>query len=518
TSRIEKMMGDSGSVRAVNNTELLHHVDAPCIKVEKTQHFLRTHGRLLFLVRGPPGMGKGIVVDELEQLYPNSRSYWSDKLFTSPMAPERNKETMHKSHVLCASKIEGFMQNNVPVIINKSTNVMVWEIEPYLKLASKYAYTVILIDMPNYVALYPKNLTAANNKGLNETYFINRVKQWEQVHPFATGWSPRPEDAARLLERFRQLRLVLLKKRCSLDRKSVVDTCVFPFCLARLCLFGRTKVDKDYCCSEQVKKAYGRSDTLRVFGYAIAQGFVFAMVELSDDQALLTTGPDGIGCGHRADSDLFAGWMRTWEEVPCTVDIAKFTTEGGGGSRQEDWLRRDDKRIKLKDTPLSRITFMPLGSLDGTKYTYTGAVAAPWRLLSSKLHFWITQSAAGKVCAKTVAGIDVYGSRIEGVVLLVDLAVEMDVVFTGYYQPYTTAGSRLNLPQTRNQYLRRVSRHTCAQKGYMSSWDASVAAEPGDHVATRHALITARACDRRRWEMWRKGNVAHCNSEILVDI
>ncbi|KAL3195835.1 hypothetical protein MRX96_015720 [Rhipicephalus microplus] len=87
-----------------DTTQLLERVDAPCLKHEATLDFLRTHGRLLFLVRGPPGSGKNIVAAELEELYPECRSYWSDKLFSSPVAPERNTVTMRESHDLCLSK------------------------------------------------------------------------------------------------------------------------------------------------------------------------------------------------------------------------------------------------------------------------------------------------------------------------------------------------------------------------------------------------------------------------------
>ncbi|KAK8784526.1 hypothetical protein V5799_009100, partial [Amblyomma americanum] len=352
-------MGDDGADCTLDNTQLLDRVDAPCVRDEETQRFLRTHGRLLLMVRGPPGSGKNIIAAELEELYPDSRAYWSDKLFSSPMAPERNSVTIRESHDLCLSKIEGFMKNDVPMIINKNTNVMVWEIGKFLVLASRYGYTVILVDMPHHFVLDPKVLTATNNKGLSEQYLSCRVKQWEEVHPFATGWSPRPKDAARLLQRFRQLRTALREEDSALDLKAVANTCVFPFCLARLCLFGRAKVDSDYCCSEKVRKAYGRSDTIRVFGYAITQGFVFAMVELSDDQASLTKGQDsgeGIGNAGGADDDMDAVTLRfsmslspsNWEEVACIVDLAKFATEDGGRGDGEDGLRSAGEGINLK--------------------------------------------------------------------------------------------------------------------------------------------------------------------------
>ncbi|KAL1418587.1 hypothetical protein MTO96_005622 [Rhipicephalus appendiculatus] len=52
--------------------QVLDSVDAPCLKHDGTRHFLRNHGRLLVLVRGPPGSGKDIVAARLGELYMGS--------------------------------------------------------------------------------------------------------------------------------------------------------------------------------------------------------------------------------------------------------------------------------------------------------------------------------------------------------------------------------------------------------------------------------------------------------------
>lgn len=464
---------DNSAEWALDNTQLLDRVHAPCIQEEQTQCFLRTHGRLLLLVRGPPGSGKNIIVAELEELYPDSRAYWSDKLFSSPMAPQRNSVTIRESHDLCHSKIEGFMKNDVPMIINKNTNVMVWEIAKFLVLASRYGYTVILVDIPRHIVLDPKVLTVTNNKGLGEQYLTSRVKQWEEVHPFAMGWSPRPKDAAWLLQRFQQLRAALHEEDSTLDLKAIANTCVFPFCLARLCLFGRAKTDSDYCSSEKVRKAYGRSDTIRVFGYAITKGFIFAMVELSDDQASLTRcnnngGGDGSGGG--ADEDIDEVTLRflmslspsNWEEVACIVDLTKFTTKDGG-SDGEDGLRSTSEQINLEGMCTSKITFMPLGSMEGTEYCYSRAVTAPWKLLSSKLRFWTGSPSEGAACTKKIAGVGVYGSTSsadDACLLVYDAAVELEAIFTGYYQPHTTVISGNSWSQTQRMASRARPRRS----------------------------------------------------------
>lgn len=73
----------------------------PYLTHKETVRFLRTHGRLLFLLRGLPGSGKSIVAMELQRLYPDSRTYCADMFFSTPVAPERSHVTMRESHVLC---------------------------------------------------------------------------------------------------------------------------------------------------------------------------------------------------------------------------------------------------------------------------------------------------------------------------------------------------------------------------------------------------------------------------------
>nr|XP_054918459.1 2',3'-cyclic-nucleotide 3'-phosphodiesterase-like [Dermacentor andersoni] len=469
---MEAAAGDGAADCPTDTTQLLDRVEAPCLKHEPTMRFMRTHGRLFVLVRGPPGSGKNIVAAELEELYPGCRAYWSDKLFSSPVAPERSTVSIRESHDLCLSKIEGFMKNDVPMIINRNTNVMVWEIAKFLVLASRYGYTVILVDMPHHFVLDPKVLTATNNKGLGEPYITNRVRQWEEVYPFATGWSPRPKDAARLLLRFRQLRKMLHEEDPTLAPKDVASSHVFPFCLARVCVFGRITAEGDYCSSDKVKAAYGRSDTVRVFGYAVTRGFVFAMAELTEEQASLVKGHDhggaggavgaggagGAGGAEEEEVDALTQRMclslspYNWEDVACIVDLAKFAPEECGAESEEDALRHSKDRIELKGTQPSRITIMPLGSVEGTQYSYSRAVGAPWALLASKLRAWTTATAEG--AAKKVGDVHVYAATEtadEACCLLVDdKTVELEVVFTGYYQPHTTTLSRNTWSVARN--------------------------------------------------------------------
>lgn len=470
---------------ASDNTGLLERMNVPYLNHKETLRFLRTHGRLLFLLRGPPGSGKGVVASELQRLYPDSRAYCADMFFSSPTAPERSRDTMRTSHVLCARKMEGFMVENVPVVINRNTNIMVWEIAVCLVLAAKYGYTPILIDLPRYVGLNTEVLAMTNNKGLDQSYLSHRTRMWEDVYPFATGWSPRPGDAAWLLHRFHQIRMALKRDDAKLALQDVANDKVFPFFFARICAFGRTSDSRDYCVSQKVKQAYGRTDVLRVFGFAVAQGFVFAMALLSKDQTLLTTGDRGEPARNAvAATWAFPGLCKQ----ACVVSLAKHAPESARGNEQHI-LRQASDRVSLSDVDPARVTFMPLGSTAGVYYTYDRAVAAGCTLLSSTLPAWKT-SVGPKRHGDGASGFDVFGSTgtTSGACLLVDSATaQLEVVFTGYYQPYVTKKSRD--PWSRMQGM--LGRPLLC--GYRSSLSVPIAGTKRPHPATEQPRVHSHA-------------------------
>ncbi|KAH7956572.1 hypothetical protein HPB52_010672 [Rhipicephalus sanguineus] len=137
--------------------EFLDSVDFPCLVDDDTMEFLRSHGRILFLSRGPPGSGKGTVASKLLELYPGSRICWSHNMFLDPLAPPRTEETLRQSHDLCRQKITEYMQQNVPVIINKNTNMMMWEMSNFLRMAATYGYTVIILDVNKNFVMKPED-------------------------------------------------------------------------------------------------------------------------------------------------------------------------------------------------------------------------------------------------------------------------------------------------------------------------------------------------------------------------
>lgn len=405
----------------------------PCVADEGSVAFLRAHGRVFFLLRGPPGSGKGTVMDALREYYPDARTYWSDRMFTSLMAPPRNRETVRESHRLCQEKIEAYMKENVPVIINKNTNVTVWEISPYLRLGAKYGYVTILIDINRKFLLKPQVLAVTNSKGLNAEYMNKRMSQWEDVLPMAVGWFPSARDAVLLTRRFDQLRQTL-SKEADLTMNPLRSPEGFPFCLARLCWFGWEPSDRDYCRRQEVEQAYGMKSTIKVFGYAILEGLVLALVQLSDDQvALCGTCSNNDGEAPSHEDDIAASFARSvslhsWKETRCTVALEDIVD----GNRTVEDLPKADK---LSYLPVPRVRFIILGSTNDP-FAYSRSLGGLHNRLAEE--FSVSEEGVIQCEQKiNVGGVDVYSTETAWLVLD-DRSVELDAVFTGFYQPYST--------------------------------------------------------------------------------
>lgn len=432
-----------GKTLFTSDIDILDVVDFPCMVDDETLEFLRSHGRVFFLSRGPPGTGKGTVASELQRLYPESRIYWSDKLFLSPMAPQRTRETLKQSHELCQSKIEAFMKENVPVIINRNTNMTVWEISPYLFLAAKYGYTTIILNIDKNLEFKPQVLAITNSKGLDQAYMQNRLKMFDQVYPFATGWCPRPRDAARLLRRYRELAAELAAAENGGNLMPIKHTQIFPFCLARICQFGWRKQDREYFHSEAVAKAYGSKDTITVLGYAVLDELVVAVVHLSEAQALLAAGnseePPHLNAMDRDDKDdddealanAFGRRVNVQEcdEVRCVLDLDDVAMPGEDLADEEEPLEEAPAYSELPPSP--QVSFIVLG-FTAEPMLYSEAVRTAAVVRADN---WRDAAAADVGAAK------VYGKSYSHCIVLDEKAVKMDTVFTGYYQSHTTRSS-----------------------------------------------------------------------------
>uniref|UniRef100_A0A6B0V5K9 Putative secreted protein n=1 Tax=Ixodes ricinus TaxID=34613 RepID=A0A6B0V5K9_IXORI len=174
--------------------------------------------------------------------------------------------------------------------------------------------------------------------------------------------------------------------------------------------------------------------TIKVFGYAILEGLVLALVQLNNDQmALCGTCSHDDGKAHSHEDDIAASFARSvslhsWKETRCTVVLEDIVD----GNRTVEDL---PKAGRLSYLPVPRVRFIILGSTDDP-FEYSRSLGG----LHNRLAEEFSVSVEGVIqCEKkiNVGGVDVYSTETAWLVLD-DRSVELDAVFTGFYQPYST--------------------------------------------------------------------------------
>lgn len=110
--------------------------------------------KTLFIVRGLPGSGKSTFANYLWNNYAicEADKYFIDKE-TGEYRFDRSK--IRDAHAWCQEQVETRMKDNqvnpqyYPEIVVSNTSTQEWEMEPYLKLAEKYGYTVFSLIVEN---------------------------------------------------------------------------------------------------------------------------------------------------------------------------------------------------------------------------------------------------------------------------------------------------------------------------------------------------------------------------------
>ncbi|XP_064478006.1 2',3'-cyclic-nucleotide 3'-phosphodiesterase-like [Ornithodoros turicata] len=389
--------------------------------------FLNTHGRIFFIIRGLPGTRKKVLGNFLEELYNGSKMYWADKVFLGPVAGPRSKKAVGESHVICYGKIEKYMQDNVPVIINRNSNVRGFEVTRYIRLALLYGYTIILAETNRKVSTSPELLRLSNTKRLGKGYLNDRVKQWDEIYPLYTGWFLRPLDGLHLQMRYAEISSVAAEKGWNIPKISHAEALIF--CLGRLCSFGKEPEDQLYCDSDKVKDSYGAKHTLTVFGYAVVDNIVLAAVSLNEDQLSMIANPDDKEeCSVKTATGI---QVDDWEATKCSVnleDVVSATTDREEPSKLE----------KLDQVPSAdTVSFIVLGRTEkhqGRDFIYDK------ELCNSLKRFSRERMSEGVPRGEQLSldQIDIY--KVEDEFLIVDSrTVQVDTVFTGFYQSYSVS-------------------------------------------------------------------------------
>lgn len=106
--------------------------------------------KAIILLRGLPGSGKSTLAKLLSEdgKYPVLSI---DNYFENEKGEYYFKfDDNHKAYKNCGEQTEQALKNNSEKVLIDNTFTLDWEIEPYFKLAKKYAYQIHVVTVENY--------------------------------------------------------------------------------------------------------------------------------------------------------------------------------------------------------------------------------------------------------------------------------------------------------------------------------------------------------------------------------
>ncbi|KAG8179406.1 hypothetical protein JTE90_026306 [Oedothorax gibbosus] len=271
--------------------------DFPFMTDETTIDFLKDHGRIMFIIRGPPGTGKVSLSEMLIDQFPTATVCSADAYFENTFSTQkREREALRQSHEFCHAAVETACQSDDHPIIVKNTHMKRFELQTYLNFAAQYNYTVIMAVTLHKFKVTPEILAKSNTKGLSVEYFKRRLKQWEEVIPVCVGWFPNQEDMFHLLNELQKALDALLGDGKFCRVMNMFDKAeLLMHYKARMLLYSiaaceeRTDCYKlrGYYLSEKVQEDYGKCFTTTILGYLVTPSFICAVVHLNDTQKAL---------------------------------------------------------------------------------------------------------------------------------------------------------------------------------------------------------------------------------------
>lgn len=137
-----------------DNDEISEFMDFPFLCKNETLNWIRSN-LVMFVMRGLPGSGKSTIVSKLKEVYgENDLNDFvicsADQYFLQNDGSYKFDSTnLKEAHLYCQNKARESVNNRTSTVVIDNTNVMKWEMQPYLRMAHKGGYVVILVDRQN---------------------------------------------------------------------------------------------------------------------------------------------------------------------------------------------------------------------------------------------------------------------------------------------------------------------------------------------------------------------------------
>ena len=136
--------------------------------------------RILILGRGPSGSGKTTMMNNLASLCCSKTPIIlsADDYFMVDGEYQFDVNKLKDAHAQCQRLADEYMGLGERIVMIDNTNTMRWEMEPYLELAEKHDYSVV-IAQTNWKSEDVELYAERNIHGVPLATIYNQMERWE---------------------------------------------------------------------------------------------------------------------------------------------------------------------------------------------------------------------------------------------------------------------------------------------------------------------------------------------------
>ena len=172
---------------------------------------------VMFIMRGLPGSGKSTIVQSIKSVYGNDDSCEfvicsADQHFMENGSYQFDISKLKDAHSYCQNQAHDAVKSKISTIVIDNTNVMKWEIGPYINMGKSEGYIVLLVEPKTPWRLDVDILTEKNHHGVSKDILNKKVKMYMPIIPVYFGWFLCAKDSEKLLSGSKKLLQSCLKK------------------------------------------------------------------------------------------------------------------------------------------------------------------------------------------------------------------------------------------------------------------------------------------------------------------
>lgn len=157
--------------------------------------------KVMFVMRGLPGSGKSTLAKKISRTFNNAIICSADDYFINKDGIyEFQQHRLKDAHAECQANMAAATKE-VDTIIVDNTNVMYWEMRPYVVQAAQAGFHVVLAETKTHWRLEPRKLAKLNSHGVKKDFLEKKVQSYDlYVPPMYFGWFLGTKNSDKLLD------------------------------------------------------------------------------------------------------------------------------------------------------------------------------------------------------------------------------------------------------------------------------------------------------------------------------